>query len=112
MAAPAAPLRLARCAVHPAREAAARCVGCAAYFCRECVTEHGGRLLCAPCLRAAARPKAAARRGGSAGRLLGAAAGAALAWLFFWTLGRSLLLIPSSFHDGTIWTTAPGAAAR
>ena len=33
---------------------------CARYFCRECVTEHGGRLLCVACLRVAA-PEDAAR---------------------------------------------------
>ncbi|HEY3758110.1 MAG TPA: hypothetical protein VGL42_18290 [Opitutaceae bacterium] len=44
---------------HSDREAAALCRGCGMPFCRECVTEHGGRLLCAGCLAA---ETAAARR--------------------------------------------------
>jgi hypothetical protein len=30
-------------------------------------------------------------------------AGLLMAWLFFYALGRTLLLIPSAVHDGTVW---------
>ena len=40
-----------RCVLHPEREAAVRCVACQRYYCRECVTENSGRMLCAHCLR-------------------------------------------------------------
>ncbi len=40
-----------RCQFHALREAVARCPECQRYFCRECVTEHDERLLCASCLR-------------------------------------------------------------
>lgn len=50
-----------RCFNHPGREAAARCLECRNSFCRECVTEHGKRLICASCLKKLAaraeRPK-------------------------------------------------------
>ena len=36
-----------RCLLHPVREAVARCKGCEEYFCRECVGEHDGEMLCA-----------------------------------------------------------------
>ena len=39
-----------RCFNHALREAAARCPGCGNFFCRECVTEHDDRVLCAACL--------------------------------------------------------------
>jgi hypothetical protein len=29
----------------------------------------------------------------------------ALIWFFFFLIGRGLLAIPSSFHEGTIWKT-------
>src|ERR1035441_7972275 len=41
----------AHCFNHPERLAAARCPECRNSFCRECVTEHDGRLSCATCLR-------------------------------------------------------------
>lgn len=40
-----------RCFNHGSREAAARCPECRRHFCRECVTEHEDRLLCASCQR-------------------------------------------------------------
>ena len=40
-----------QCWNHEAREAVCRCPGCGHSYCRECVTEHDTRLLCAACLR-------------------------------------------------------------
>ncbi|MFP4054916.1 MAG: rhomboid family protein [Phycisphaerae bacterium] len=45
-----------RCHNHPQREAAARCPECGRFFCRECVTEHEGRVICSACLRAITEP--------------------------------------------------------
>src|SRR5450432_4605960 len=51
-------LRHARCLFHPLREASARCPHCGGTFCRECVTDEGGKLACPPCQRRMARPPA------------------------------------------------------
>jgi len=89
-----------RCGNHPMREAAARCQQCRDFFCRECVTEHGERLVCAACLRRLASTPGAPSRRRLAG--LGIAARAAFgvltAWFYFYLIGQMLLLIPSSFH--------------
>jgi hypothetical protein len=80
-----------------------RCPNCAKYYCRECVTEHEDRLICAACLRvlAAARPE---KRGfGRAAGVLTALTGLLLAWLFFYYAGRVLILVPSAVHEGTEW---------
>ena len=93
-----------RCLHHPFREAASRCPGCRRCFCRECVTEHEDRVICADCLKKlAVSPQA---RSKSVRRLLRALlplAGLLMAWLCFYAVGRTLLLIPASVHDGTIW---------
>jgi hypothetical protein len=39
-----------RCRNHTERPAAGRCPLCAFFYCRECITEHDGRLLCAACV--------------------------------------------------------------
>ncbi len=88
------------------------CPSCSLTFCRECVTEHDDRLLCVSCLaRASALVKPTQRgrfRAGLAGlrRLLASCAGVALAWWLFDSVGRLLLLLPSSVHEGTIWTSS------
>jgi hypothetical protein len=93
-----------RCFNHSAREAVARCRECRNYFCRECVTEHDERMICAPCLRKlAARPLTQRRGFLSAVRAVQLCAGVLLAWLFFYWGGQFLLDLPSSFHDGTVW---------
>ena len=97
------------CVIHPHREAAARCSSCSGFFCRECVTEHDLRMLCARCLRdhSAATDKPRHRN-----RILAALpvsiqllAGAFILWLTFYLLGRCLVAIPSDFHEGTLWNT-------
>ncbi len=103
------PLHEQRCARHGDREAVARCTGCHRYFCRECITEHDGRLLCAACLArlAAATPAARLRRF----RPLrwGAACAALLAlWLAYLCLGKLLLRLPSDFHEGVFWEEIAG----
>ena len=93
-----------RCLNHASREAVARCPECGHYFCRECITEHEDRVVCASCLRKLVESSAG---GGHRVRLvLGAAQcflGVLTAWLFFYLVGRVLVLIPTSFHEGTVW---------
>ena len=92
------------CLNHPSREAVARCPQCQHFFCRECVTEHDDRLLCASCLRKLSKTEGPRRR---PLRILGragwSAAGLMTAVIFFYWMGQLLLLIPASFHDGTLW---------
>ena len=101
---PATGLHTRRCARHTTREAAARCPACGEFFCRECVIEHHGQLLCAACL--ARRTAAAAQR---RQRFLGVrravrlAAGAVALWLVFYWAGVLVRKIPPAAHDGTVW---------
>ncbi|HET6427118.1 MAG TPA: rhomboid family protein [Phycisphaerae bacterium] len=93
-----------RCFHHAQREAAARCPHCRRYFCRECVTEHEGRLTCAQCLRRIAEAEQARRRRtlGAVGALV-AMVGVVVAWGAFLLLGRLLLSLPDEFHQGSMW---------
>jgi hypothetical protein len=50
-------IALTRCQRHPGQAAAARCPSCQQSFCRECVTEHYGRMLCLACLEAVERAR-------------------------------------------------------
>jgi hypothetical protein len=105
-------LHTRRCVRHPAREAAARCRGCEDFFCRECVVEHRGRLLCAQCLaKATSVDERRRKRAAFVLRAVRAAAGVAALWLVFYTLGAALLKTPADFHDGTIWKKAVGESA-
>lgn len=98
-----------RCVRHPGREAAARCPACGGFYCRECVSEHDGRYLCAECLTRLVTPK---QQGGewttTAKRAALAVAGGLVLWIAFQTLGNALLRIPPSLHEGTIWKQAAG----
>ena len=93
-----------RCLRHAAREAVARCPACGHHFCRECITEHEHRVLCADCLAKILRRSE--RRGSilaPLGNFLLAVAGIATAWLFFYVVGVLLARAPASFHEGTVW---------
>jgi len=85
-----------RCLNHALREAAVQCPSCKRFFCRECVTEHHGRMICVGCVTtgAATHPRARFRTGWA----IMAAAGLLLAWLTFYYLGLTLSRIPSEFH--------------
>ena len=93
-----------RCFNHAEREAVARCPECRRYFCRECITEHDDRIICAACLRKIARVPLTERRG-FAGviRLSQCLFGLMVAWLFFYLIGETLLRLPDSFHEATLW---------
>jgi len=97
-------LSLQRCLNHASREAAARCPSCAQFYCRECITEHEGRVICAACLRKLAGVPLFQRRGlTSFWRVSQCFLGLLAAWFFFYLLGETLLRLPSSFHEGTLW---------
>lgn len=94
------------CLNHHQREAAARCPECGHFYCRECITEHDDRVICAACLKKILRVEGKTRVSYA---LLGRAAvfcfSTLTAWLAFYWIGRILLSIPTEFHDGTIWKT-------
>jgi len=93
-----------RCFNHAGREAVARCPECGYCFCRECITEHDDRVVCAACLKKLAR-QPRNRRGAFARlfRLAQCALGVLIAWFFFFSIGEALLKVPTSFHEGTVW---------
>jgi len=93
-----------RCFNHAGREAAARCPECGLFFCRECITEHDDRVICAACVKKLAGVPFT-QRGGFVGvvRVVQLVVSLVIVWACFLLLGRSLLAIPSSFHDGTVW---------
>ena len=103
-------LHKSRCINHSSREAVARCPVCRHFFCRECVTEHGGKVICASCLQKSVSTAEAKK---TTGRLLRAAekmemafraaVGLFLLWIVFYAVGQILLAIPSDFHSGNIW---------
>jgi hypothetical protein len=93
-----------RCFNHVQREAVARCPECRGFFCRECITEHEDRVVCAACLRKLARLPLTRRPAFvKAARLAQAALGVLIVWFFFFLIGEGLLALPDSFHEGTLW---------
>lgn len=83
-----------RCWNHEAREAVCRCPECGRSFCRECVSEHQARLLCALCLSKAAHTSAVKvslkRRMAPAAMVL---VGLLLAWTVLFSAGESLIIL-------------------
>lgn len=95
------------CLHHASREAVARCPQCSQFFCRECITEHDDRIICAACLRKILHPVETKRRSfAGLGRAVMFGCGMLTAWTAFYWVGRILLTIPAAFHDGTLWTTS------
>ena len=95
-----------RCFNHEMREAAARCPECRHFFCRECITEHGARVLCAGCLKKIAPAQTGPKR--SWVSVLGwipSGLGVLMVLVFFYSLGRFLLTMPTQYHEGTVWRT-------
>ncbi|MFK5923502.1 MAG: rhomboid family protein [Verrucomicrobiota bacterium] len=95
------------CLIHPSRAAAARCPECRRFFCGECITEHDGRLTCAQCLR---DEESGSRVEVKPNRLFAMAAptlqlliGVILIWALFYFVARFLMMVPATFHDGTVW---------
>jgi len=97
-------LALQRCFNHAGREAVARCPECGHCFCRECITEHDDRVVCAACLkRMTQRPGARRTFLVRLARLAQCAFGFLVAWFLFFLAGETLLKLPASFHEGTLW---------
>ena len=104
MNAAASTLRQQRCVNHPQREASARCPECSRFYCRECITEHDDRVLCASCLAKLSLKKEARRKQWSwLPRLALAALSFGVVFLVWLILGNILLSIPSQFHDTGGW---------
>ncbi len=88
------------CFVHPSREAVALCLECRRSYCRECVVDHDGRLICAACLgrlnNAGAGSTSSVRRA-----LSFAGLGVALlfCWIFFYMTGRAFMLAEPARHS-------------
>ena len=97
-------LSFQRCFNHASREAVARCPECGRFYCRECVTEHDDRVMCAACLKRLADGvegrQSFSRWVGVACAALG---GLLLAGLFFQLAASLLVSLPARFHEGTLW---------
>jgi len=92
-----------RCFNHSDREAVALCLNCQRFFCRECVTEHHDRVLCAACLSAPAMEKTRKNRLSVFFKACLFLSLFILLWLFFYSTGQLLLKLPHAFHEGTLW---------
>ena len=93
-----------RCSNHSHREAVARCPDCGDFYCRECVTEHDGRMTCAACLQKSATDKPSARSvWRPLFRVVQLMAACMAMWYFFNLAGWLLLRIPTPMHEGTFW---------
>ena len=93
-----------RCYNHVFREAAARCPECGRFFCRECITEHEDRVLCASCLRKKHKPALRKLLGFQWVLRLGQfLLGFLILYILFFYLGQLLISLPASFHEGTLW---------
>ena len=82
-----------RCFHHPAREAVCLCTGCSQSYCRECVVEHDGRLICATCLQKETSKASVSSRTRIVRTWAFALAGFAAAWAFFYMSGTALLAV-------------------
>ncbi len=97
--------RAKSCFHHVDREPVARCPECSRYFCRECVSDHDGRLLCSDCLLALTNQQEEQQQARIKKLLppLQLIFGLLAAWLAFYFVANSLLSLPATIHDGTIW---------
>jgi hypothetical protein len=101
---PMAELFLQRCLNHARREAIARCPECGQFFCRECITEHENRIICAACLKKLSRtPFLKSPAFLQALRIGHCLLGFIVAWFIFYLAGELLLRLPASFHEGALW---------
>jgi hypothetical protein len=92
-----------RCLNHSAREAVARCPECGQFYCRECITEHDERVICASCLhklvQAVDKP---ARRRLNLWPVFQGAAGLVLAFFVFYSASRVLVELPEKFIEDMV----------
>lgn len=99
-------LETSKCIHHAEREAAARCPECRHYFCRECITEHAGRVICSSCLKKSVDERREKQSAGGLRKLLRRSFAGVYAlicllvlWIFFFTLGQLLLELPADYHS-------------
>ncbi|MBT8368444.1 MAG: rhomboid family protein [Deltaproteobacteria bacterium] len=93
-----------RCQNHMPREAVARCPECGRFFCRECITEHEDKVLCAACLRKLVGSPAKKSVGYQKLLQLGHfMLGILILYVIFYYVAGILLALPSDFHEGTLW---------
>ena len=93
-----------RCINHMSREAVARCPECRRFFCRECITEHEDKVLCASCLRKQLKPGLKGLRPSQWIYRLGHfTVGIMLLYVLFYYIAQILLTLPADFHEGTFW---------
>jgi hypothetical protein len=84
----------------------ARCPECRRFYCRECVTEHDDRLLCASCLKKAAIAEDAAKPSAALGYIrsaIGVAFGFGAAWIFFVIVLFTLAALPTNWDFSEAW---------
>lgn len=88
-----------RCMIHSDSEAAVRCPRCQRFYCRECVVEHEGRMMCAHCI---GQLEAALERHGTSIAAWGilSVTGFLTTWLIFYYFGVGLARVPASFFGG------------
>ena len=90
-----------RCFNHGPREAVARCPDCGRFFCRECITETKLKVVCSGCLTGqGSKQKKAPWLTSNLRKGLLVGTGFVFLWFCFYYLGRILMAIPQSFHDG------------
>lgn len=93
-----------RCMNHGQREAVARCPECSHFFCRECIAEHEGRVVCANCLAGLVKASGGRRTARyRLAHLLPFIAALLFIWICFLSLGQALLSLPDAFHSGEVW---------
>ena len=98
-------LAFQRCFNHAQREAVARRPSCSQFFCRECITEHDDRIICAACLKKLSKTSFLKSRGFIRVLRVGhCLLGLIAAWFLFYLVGEALLRLPASFHD-KLWKT-------
>ena len=91
-----------RCWNHELREAVCRCPECGRSFCRECVSEHDARLLCASCLSGMVNARHSRATRGRALPAGMAIAGILLAWVVFFGAGETLAWVVTRMEQ-TSW---------
>jgi hypothetical protein len=93
-----------RCFHHSLREAVARCPECRQFYCRECITEHEDRVICAACLKKITAQVETRRVSFAwAWPFVQFSVGFVIVWFVFYLFGAALLSIPSSYHEGSVW---------
>ncbi len=93
------------CTIHADRRSTARCPSCRKFYCRECITEHEGKLTCATCLSLSLeeRAKPKQRRRWNLVPVIQVIIALMVSWAVFYLFAATIRDVPDEFHDGTIW---------